>query len=323
MHESGATRALLSELLSKEQLQVEAADSTYDAIARFIDAPVELVLLGLGDLGESEIDVIATLKAEPEPPRVIVSFPSPRRDLAVRALNLGADGYILEPFYSDELIGIVRGQLAPRGAARPSAPLTRLAREVAHGINNPLQVLTLLLEKDKVTKKQLMDTVPGQVGRIEQVVKLLRDFGAIEPAVVTEADPQPGFTHACEDASVEGEVEEPPPLAIIDPQAYADALDALFAAARLRCGADARLSARLVVEKESVAVRLATPAAPFAETGASALLDAVFTVEPQRDVLPGLARARALLENMGGSLNVQPQKERLVFVARVPRVSAA
>jgi len=114
VHESVGTRALLTDLLVQEGLNVEAVDSTYACMARFVDEPADLVVMGLADVHEAELEIIPALKKEERAPRVLVLFPSPRRDLAVRALGKGADGYVLEPFYRDEVVGATSEMLTVR-----------------------------------------------------------------------------------------------------------------------------------------------------------------------------------------------------------------
>jgi hypothetical protein len=53
VHESAGTRALLAELLSREGLDVEAVDSTYACIDRFVDAPAVVVVVGLAEVDEA------------------------------------------------------------------------------------------------------------------------------------------------------------------------------------------------------------------------------------------------------------------------------
>ena len=67
------------------------------------------------------------------------------------------------------------------------------------------------------------------------------------------------------------------------------------------------------LRREGAYVALSLPAPPDAE----ALLDAVFVVDPARDVVPGLARARQLLAAQGGSLALEQGR----LVARLPGVA--
>ena len=314
VHESVGTRALLTDLLVQEGLNVEAVDSTYACMARFVDEPADLVVMGLADVHEAELEIIPALKKEERAPRVLVLFPSPRRDLAVRALGKGADGYVLEPFYRDEVVGLVRGQLVPRAkAAEPYYALTHLAREVAHAVNNPLQVVELLLAKERVTKQEILRTIPEQTARIEAVIRHLREFGAIPPAQPETRDVRP----LVEAAGVTLPAGDVPP-AHVDAESYTNAVKALREAVAARAADVEELSWQLVAEPDALVLRCRAPAAAFEGEEVEALLDSVFVVTPEREIRPGFARTRALLESQGGSLAVTVDDERVLFSARVP-----
>jgi len=318
VHGSAATRAQLSEILSLEGLRVEAAESTYACIARFVDAPCDLVLIGLAGLDEGELELVRTLKAESPPPRVLVSFPGPQRDLAVRALAAGADGYMLEPFYREELVALARGQLAAPASAGPARTLAAFAREVVHAVGNPLQVITLLLQKDKVTKRELMQGLPEHVARIERVVALLRDYSNLRPATLVPADPKPIVEHAAQRHKIACRAKSVPG-ALIDAAMFAELVDALLDAVMLRAGEEYETRLSLDAEPGAAVLTLAAPRMVFSHEDLDALLDAVFTVRPDREVLPGLARPRLLLTAQNGSLAVKTRGEELLFMARVPR----
>jgi DNA-binding response OmpR family regulator len=294
VHESAGTRALLADLLTREGLDVEAVDSTYACIDRFVDAPADVVLVGLAGIDESELDLIPALKREERPPRVLVSFPGPRREMAVRALAKGADGYVLEPFYRDEVAGLVRGQL-PRDAG-PYYALSHLAREVAHAVNNPLQVLALLLMKEKVTKQELLNAIPEQTARIEAVVRHLREFGAVPMSKPAPHDVRP----LVEAAGIELEPGEPA-VALVDPATFPAALQALREAILARTKEEG-VRGQLSGTGAGVTLRIAVPQEAFSGESVPTLLDSVFVVSESREVLPGLARARALLEGQRVSL---------------------
>lgn len=298
VHESAGTRALLADLLSRDGLDVEVVESTYACIDRFVDAPADVVVVGLADVDEAELDLIPALKREERPPRVLVTFPGPRREMAVRALSKGADGYMLEPFYRDEVLGLVRGQLGK--SEGPYYALSHLAREVAHAVNNPLQVLALLLMKEKVTKQELLKTIPEQTARIEAVVRHLREFGAIPMAKPEPQDVRP----ILEAAGIELKAGDPV-AALVDASALTAALRALREAILARTK-EGGLRGQLTADGKGVVLRVAVVPETFAGEDMTALLDSVFVVSESRDVLPGLARARALLESQKATLTYTP-----------------
>jgi len=307
------------ELLSREGLRVEAVTNTFEGITRFVDEAADLVVLGLGNLDETELEFVRALRADDDAPRVLVTFPSPARDLAVRALALGAAAYVLEPFYPDEMLGVVRGLLEPPAAVRPAVGLARLAQEVAHTINNPLQILTFLLEKDRVTKKELMDGVPPNVARIQTVVQHLRDYASIPEGAADSHAVQPIAERAATESGFACEAEGELPDARVHPAGLQAALEACFVAVRARIGEGERPTVRLAGEESAVAIRVAAPRDVFRGEKIGDLLDLPFVVKEDREVYPSLARARLVLEAQDGSLTVEQVGDRFVIVARVPR----
>jgi len=314
VHDSSATRALLTELLAREGLRAVPADSSFAAMTMVLEEPADLVILGLGALDEAELELVPALKREEQPPRILLCFPSPRRDLAVRALALGADAYLLEPFYPEEFTGVVRGLMrgapAPAPRTEPLDELARLSHEVAHAVNNPLQVLTLLLAKEKVTKRELMDGVPEQTARIEAVVRHLREFAAVGEPDVRPQDPRP----AADASRLRLPPGGPLPPVPLDAAVFTQALDALADAVAARTGEPP--AAEIAVENGAAVVRIAAPAAAFAGEDVAALPGEVFVVGPDRTVRPGLARARRLLASLGGSLAVEAGADEIHLTAR-------
>lgn len=300
VHESEGTRAQFAEILGGEGLRVETVASSIRCISRFVDEPAELVVLGLSRMVEAELELIRTLKLEPEPPRILVCFPTPKRDIAVSALKAGADAYLLEPFYAAELVALVRAQRRPPPDEVPADMLAHFAGEVAHAINNPLQVILLLLAKERVTKKELMDQIPQNVARIHRAVELLKQYGTMRLPAPVPGNPLAVAERVARDHGVRLDVEGAVFGALCDERALAAALDSLFDV----LGPE---SATLLEEPGGVALRVHGDGAE--------LLDHVLVVTPEREILPGLLFARTLLERQGGSLTA----EGATTVARLPR----
>lgn len=324
-HESERTRSLLADLLVREGLTVEAVESSFDCMARFVEQPAELVVAGLGGMTEAELGLFRTLKKEARAPRILAAFPSSSRDFAVRALEAGADAYVLEPFYPAEIVAAVRAQLGRRAREvdSTSGTLPHLAREVAHAINNPLQVVMLLLSKDKATKKELTEGVASQIERIEKVVSLLKQFGAINDADPVAQDPTPLVERAAREAGFQlqaGQV----PEAMLDDRHFLAALKAEFAVLQAHTGGEASgFRTELREEDDHVTVEVTLPDDMAWETEPRELLDAVFIVRSNREILPGLALSRALFEGQRGSLDLEQKGVRTRLVARVPKAAEA
>jgi len=87
----------------------EAADS-HQAMTRFQEGPVDLVLLDLVLPGLSGVDICLWMRARSEVPMIVLSARS-EEDLKVAALDAGADDYVTKPFGQEELLARVRAFL--------------------------------------------------------------------------------------------------------------------------------------------------------------------------------------------------------------------
>jgi len=331
VHGTGSVRAHLAELLTRDGFSVESIDSTYRCMARVVDDPADLVVIGLAGLADVELELIASLCEEEHAPRILVTFPPSLREMASRALSMGADAYLLEPFYTTELQRVAASllhtpevappQVAPAPPVTPALPgadaLQHLAHEVAHAVNNPLQILRLLLDKKGVTKKEIEEGVPPQVERIEQVVGLLREFGAVGRGDPQSVAVEAAARRAGEAVGVRVESHNVP-AARVDEANYTTALTALFRAIADRVGKDAALVARQSGGGGEVTVRLSVAAEAFGTEAIDDLENAIFVVGPERRILPGLALPRLLLEESGGRLEVDSHGDVVTFRATVP-----
>jgi len=326
VHGTGSVRAHLAELLTRDGYSVESIDSTYRCMARVVDDPADLVILGLAGLADVELELIASLREEEAAPRILVLFPQSLRELAARALSLGADAYLLEPFYTTELQRVAASLLqTPRAATPPvlaAAParadaLQHLAHEVAHAINNPLQILSLMLDNKDIKKAEILKGLPPQLERIEQVVALLREFGAVSRGDPKRVQAEPAARRAGEAAGVRIEAHNVP-AARVDEANYTTALTALFQAIQDRVGDDTSLVAQQSGGGGEVTVRLTVASDAFGDETIDDLENAVFVVGPERRILPGLALPRLLLEESGGRLEIDSQGDDVTFRATVP-----
>lgn len=173
----GARSAIL-----RAGLRVRTAKEPYEGTALLVESPPDLVVLSLAGLGASDLGFLRTAARRAPSARVLLLVPSGRRRLAARALAIGADAALPEPFYEEEVTAVASRLVARRGAEAGSdpAPLARLAHEVAHAVNNPLQVLSLLAEEGGVpggTARGLR----SEVARVREVVGILDRFSALGP----------------------------------------------------------------------------------------------------------------------------------------------
>jgi len=160
---------------------VALAESVFSAVSRFQQNPADLVVLGLDGLEERDLEVVRVLREIRPEVYVLLAFPSPLRDRAVKALAIGADSYILEPFYLGEFLDFVRRGLERTRRARRVPPgtegedLERLAAAVAHAVRNPLQIIELMLSDDAEGETDPSD-VREETDRVNEVVKELIGF---------------------------------------------------------------------------------------------------------------------------------------------------
>lgn len=175
----GPARRMARAVLEGLGTRVEVARDPYDALARYMARPAALVLLSLRGLRRGDLGLVRAVKAHSREARVLLLVPEGRREQALAGLTAGADACLSEPFYAAELQALARVLLPGPAPARDEAAMTAsLAAEVAHHINNPLQILHLLGDSRGVpaeTARQLGE----EVGRIRRVVDLLAAWGRL------------------------------------------------------------------------------------------------------------------------------------------------
>ena len=178
----GATRRAMEDALSAEGINCVVADGVLRAVTRFSESPADLVVLGLRNLADRDLDVLGVLRERSPGVHVLLAFPSSVRERAVKALASGADCYILEPFYLSEFVELVRRGLERarlRADDRGDAEPERLAVAVAEVINNRLQILELLLT-DFAEGATEPEEIRDETYRIKEVAEELLAFARKE-----------------------------------------------------------------------------------------------------------------------------------------------
>lgn len=181
--------------LRSDGFEVKWEPSVYRAVAEFARQPSEVVIVELESLETSQLECIRVLRDMNESAYILAVFSMENRRNAGKALSEGADAYLLQPFYSDELAALVR-----RGARRVATrretqhdyerhleSLARLAKGTAHQINNPLTTLSGWLQMMKSEhcrrpeERQRLTSMQEEVDRIADVVEGLQAFGQEPP----------------------------------------------------------------------------------------------------------------------------------------------
>jgi hypothetical protein len=250
---------------------------------------------------------------------VLLLLPEGRRSAAVRALAAGADAYVLHPAHAPELASVASALVRGAAVGGAGGATVQLAGEVAHAVNNPLQVLSLLGEGGSLPEsvaRGLRETVD----RIGEVVEVLAAYGRLGPPHRTGVDLARSMDRALEQAAVRGRVRRagasPGAVSGSAPEVQADAeqLDAAFDAAirflaarsrgdaprvsgRVRAGAGARRT-EAALRAEGI---------HLSDGEAEEAIAAVLMNDPEtRRSHPGLALPAAVCRAHGGGLTVRP-----------------
>ena len=169
---------------------VRMAGEPFEGTARFVERSADLVLLSLADFGRRDTAFLHTVRRRAPDCRIVLLVPDGRREQARRALRAGADACLPEPFHPEELVALVRALAAPPAEVLDlggvSGKAVRvLAREVAHAVNNPLQVLSLLGD-DEALPKATQKSMVAQIGRMSDVMLILERFTKLTQPRPTE-----------------------------------------------------------------------------------------------------------------------------------------
>jgi len=158
----GSERRGMVEALGELSASLETADHLFTAISRFTARPADVVVLGLAALDDRDVERAIPLFRDLRPDvHLLLAFPPRRRESAVKALGLGADAYVLEPFYLRELVDLVRRGLLRKGPAitgettLEDQDLEKLAGAIGHAVGNPLQIIEFQLSQDVIEAEEV------------------------------------------------------------------------------------------------------------------------------------------------------------------------
>ena len=174
--DNAENRALVKATLDDEDIPVELAATGEDAIAAFVRAPANCVLLDIRMPGMDGITVCERLRALPEGGRVAIVFLTAQRDVDTfdRALRAGGDDFINKPFRPSDLL--VRIQTAMR-LRRMVSERGVLSVELKQQRD---ELLRLQLHKEQLSAFLVHD-LKNPVNNIELLVqRVLRNPGADE-----------------------------------------------------------------------------------------------------------------------------------------------
>ena len=99
-----------------------------EALTLFYSHRPDLILLDLGLPDMDGMDVLAEVRAAPEPAPVIIISARDRESEKVKALDMGADDYVVKPFGVPELLARIRATLRHAEALRATQDEARTER---------------------------------------------------------------------------------------------------------------------------------------------------------------------------------------------------
>ena len=172
--------------LQGEGLRVVTSSSPLEASALLVKQPPDAFYVRLSGLQGDGAEVVALALRYAPRALVVVGLRAEERPSAARALEAGADAYLLEPVVAEELLALLRrgwsrDESAYREARRTVGrqAVARLARVIAHQVNNPLGTLSGWLqmlragESSPARLGKVLERARAELGRLEQVVQTL------------------------------------------------------------------------------------------------------------------------------------------------------
>lgn len=170
-------------------------NSVFKAVALFARDHFDMVIVDLDILSEEDMECFEIFREVRPSVFILALFSTSSYPDSSRALVLGADARLLQPFYPEELEAILkrwaerlrRRRDQTREVEQRLQVLAKLAKGVAHEINNPLTNLSgcleLLEEDDECTETQRKHFVSMKedVQRVSDVVKELLLFSQEGP----------------------------------------------------------------------------------------------------------------------------------------------
>ena len=312
----GPARAQAQQVLASAGLRVRCADEPYAAVASFLDAPTHLVVASLRGLRRRDLAFIQTLSSHGPDTRLLFIVPASRRRSGAQALAAGGDAILVEPYHPEELAGLAEALLrrqrrAPTEAAGIEAAIAALAGEVAHAINNPLQVLGLAASAPDMPASRRAQLDDG-VDRMRAVTEWLSAYGNLRKprrrrtdlSVLLERALEEGERAGWIKARVEG-LGEPAP-AEVDAEQIEIALRASLA---LLGGTSPErptpVVGRATRRGRRADLALVAPEVPLATLDAPAAAGLLLTEDVSRVPLPGLALPRAVARGHAGRLRLE------------------
>lgn len=167
--DSPDTREVLQRNLETEGYRVLTADGAERAIGILDDSPVDLVITDVRMPGIDGLDLLRHIRENVREVEVLVITGFPTVEGAVRAMRIGAEGYLTKPFTGEELFAAVnlamdKMRLRKTAAASPARSgkygiigESRAMAEVYHAISRAASTsATVLIQGESGTGKEII-----------------------------------------------------------------------------------------------------------------------------------------------------------------------
>jgi DNA-binding response OmpR family regulator len=122
IEDDGGIRSAISRAMTDLGHAVTATDRGMSGLESAVDNPPDVVLLDLGLPDLDGLQVLAMLRAVSNVPVIIITARDDDADM-VRALDTGADDYIVKPFGIEQVDARLRAVLRRSGSAAAEGPL--------------------------------------------------------------------------------------------------------------------------------------------------------------------------------------------------------
>lgn len=180
-------------LLENRGFDVVTETGVFQAIATITENKIDAIVLDIDDLELKEMEFLDVAKKINPNLFILISFSNSNREKAVKAIERGADCYILKPFYINELFAIIRksldrvshnGSIVNEGSDVHKS-IEPFVLRIAHEINNPLTTISgqLQLRLSEIESSDLnynvFATLEEETQRIAETVKALVTYAQL------------------------------------------------------------------------------------------------------------------------------------------------
>ncbi len=320
-----ANLALALAKLADEGCEVRHVRTLYRALREIAMDPPDIVIVDADDLSPSDFAFFEEVRQAAPAARGLVVFSPAQRHKALKAVQNGADAYVLKPVCIEEVCAIVsRGLARPgdddRDAAERLQSLTQLAQGVAHEISNPLttisgwiQMLLADTPKNDPNHKtfKLMDE---EARRIAKVVSGLLAFAEQprpdrrRPAdlarLVRRAIDRVRADHEANGLQIQPRLDETLPPAPVDDEQIQQAFQCLLEAAANASSDDSPIEVEAACnENKEIDIRVRRPGLVIENVDADNVFEPFYMSEG-KSLGMGLAIAHRIIKSHGGRLTV-------------------